>query len=237
MYASIIKVYNLVSNYANKQQQGFITPVEFNSYAESAQMELYHDMVRLLMLAKSNEQRFLTYSRGNYGGKENILDDLSTLLVYNAPLSGTQNVFDLPDNYGYKNEFTYKGREIQLLNGVEASLITKSILNPPTVLNPVGILAQRKLTVLPNSATSDVKATYYKIPESVSPAGVPQSQPPFLDFSLIAGVDAPLISGYRDFELPATQEYKLAVKILSKVGLTIREEVLMQWSNNEQVKE
>lgn len=237
MYASILNVYSLVSNYANKQQQGFITPAEFNSFAESAQMEVFQDTIKLLMLAKNNENRFLTYSRGNYGGKENILDDISTLLVYNTPLSGSQNVFNLPDNYGYKNDFAYKSREIQLLNGVEINLITQSTLNAPTVLHPVGILAQRKLTVLPNSITSNVTATYYKLPESVSPAGVPQTQPPFLDFSLTGGIDAPTITGYRDFELPVTQEYRLATKILNKIGLNIREEILMQWANNEQAKD
>lgn len=234
MYASILNVYTLASNYANKQQQGFVTPSEFNSFAESAQMELFKDLIRLLTFAKDNENKFLTYSRGNYGGKENILDDLSTLLVHDEALSYTQGAFTLPSNYAYKSEFSYKGREIQLVDGVEWNLLRNSKYNPPSVIHPIGLLSQRKLSVLPIAISNNVAATYYKIPQSVDVSGVPQAQPPFLDFELVSGIDAPKVNGYRDFELPVTCEYKLAVKILEKVGLTIREEVLIQWSNQEQ---
>jgi len=233
MYASIINVYTLASNYANKQQQGFVTGSEFNSFAESAQMELFKELTTALSLALVNEQRFITFSRGNYGGIENILDDLNTLLVYDAALTGNVNVYALPDDYGYKSVFTYKDREIELLDGVKMSMIKRGNLNAPSVLHPVGMLSRNTLTVLPNSILSNVKATYYKVPESVNPSGMPQPQPPFLGFDLTAGIDSPKITGYRDFEMPVTCEYKLAARILNKIGINIREEVLMQWANNE----
>lgn len=236
MYASIINVYNLVSSYANKQQQGFISPTEFNSFAESAQMEVFNDTIKLLSLALFNENRFMSYSRGNYGGKENILDDISTLLVYNQPLTYTGNGFDLPEDYAYKNDFTYKGREIQIVSPTEVTMARDNMLNSPSVLHPVGVISQRKLLVFPPSIVTDVKASYYKYPQSVSPTGVPLQQPPFLDFDLSTGIESPKITGYRDFELPVTTEYKIAVKILSKIGLNIREEMLIQWVKLEEIE-
>ena len=53
---SVIEVYTILKNLANKEQKGFITPAVFNSFASIAQRNIINEMFKELEGARRKNQ-------------------------------------------------------------------------------------------------------------------------------------------------------------------------------------
>ena len=103
MAISIDTVYQRVLALANKEQRGYITPQEFNLFANQAQMEIF-------------EQYFYDLNQwsrqhGNdtiYADPITILEQKIEIFHKSSTLSGT-NIFTLPDNLYRLMEVRYGG--------------------------------------------------------------------------------------------------------------------------------
>ena len=233
MTASVQSVYQICKDWCMKQQHGFVTPAEFNVFARNAQNKVFKDLITLFRFALSDRNRFMQYSRGNYGGVENIKDDLRPCLK-EEPLAFDNGVFLLPEDYAYYVALYYQTNEVDVLDKFELGKIQNSYSAQPTQAFPVGTFDSQGVKVLPNSGvkaiTDSITLHYYKYPQGVDANGNPVAQSPTYATTTVNDIAIFNASDSVDFELGQAVEYKLAIEILGYIGLNIREQELIQWS-------
>ena len=61
--ASVREVYNALKDIANKDQRGFVTPTEFNSFAPIAQMNVFNALFKRFMNANAMRKRGIDSGR------------------------------------------------------------------------------------------------------------------------------------------------------------------------------
>lgn len=228
MTASIKSVYDICRNWAMKQQHGFVTPAEFNTFARNAQNEVFKELIALFRFALSDRNRFLQYSRGNYGGFENIKDDLRPCLK-DETLLFDDGVFVMPDDYAYYTALYFENFEVDVVDKHELGKIQNSYHGRPTREFPIGTISSEGIKVLPDTIQDDVILHYYKYPQGIDADGEPTAQSPTYATTTVGDVSVFDPVNSIDFELGQAVEYKLAIKILGYIGINLREEVLMQW--------
>jgi len=153
MAVNINTVYLRVLAIANKEQRGYITPQEFNTLANQAQLDIFeqyfYDLNQFLRLP------------GNDTIHSDAVDMLEEKIgifeVYNSPIgSGTLSELGVHKLGAVYNQTTINGVqtkvEAEKLNPNELRYYTNSPLTAPTVKRPVFIVQQDQITVLPAAA-------------------------------------------------------------------------------------
>ena len=227
MAISIDTVYQRVLALANKEQRGYITPQEFNLFANQAQMDIF-------------EQYFYDINQfGRASGNETEYSDPLTMLnekisifkfqkklVYNKP------VFEkIPLLYRLGVIF-YKGTEVQQVNYSELLNMNKSLLSKPSEILPVFFERQDGYIIKPESIIEKVKAgeanvvcTYVKKPATVNWGYNVVGEHALYDNTISV-----------DFELHPSDETNLVVKILALAGITLKDPGVYQIASSEDNK-
>lgn len=239
MVASVNTVYQLVMRRAAKEEQGFISPEDFNRFARNAQQKEFQRILSEYRKFLANKQRYLTYWKGNYDSLESILDDLLPLRRNSVTLSssGGNNVFQYPDDYAYFIDVEYNGLNVTLVDIADKAFYVNSYDSAPTAAKPVGIRDYNSITLLPNTITANVALSYFKIPQGTTTAGAPSTSQPTWAYTTVASKSVYDATNSIDFELPKHLEYRLATQILQDVGIEIRDGELFQMVQAEDVKE
>lgn len=232
----INEVRNAVLSVLNKNNYGYLSPSDFNLFAQNAQMELYEEYFSSYNKAINFENQRLAgddYADMELSIAETIESFLRTdVLPQVAP---DTNEFYYPsltstgyDSYMVNNVQCYGpngeawGQAEKVSNG-KIYLLLNSSLTKPTTMFPAYVLKDSTVTVYPESIKDGtVKMTYFRYPKvpkwtyRTLANGEPvfdQSQP-----------------DYQDFELPSNDNYKLVMKILQYAGVSIREFEVMQYA-------
>ena len=217
MAVSVDRVYQTVLAIANKEQRGYITPQEFNLFANQAQNEIfesyYYDLYKSL---KVPGNKTVTADL-----RDIIEEKISIFRVVNQPVS--QQI----DSSIYKIE-TVRLRETATNRYYTAEEVTKreydlyhqSLLTTPKVNRPLFYIAQYYIYYSPNDLYNEVRVDYIRRP--IAP-----------NWTYIVVNDKALSNpdtgaGYRDFELHASEEKNLVVKILQFAGVSIKDPMLVQ---------
>ena len=82
--ASVREVYNALSDLANKEQRGFVTPTEFNSFAPIAQQNIFNKLFADLTLAEAMRRRNLDPARDKSKIKQ-LKEDLGAVSYTHSP--------------------------------------------------------------------------------------------------------------------------------------------------------
>ena len=134
---NIDTVYQRVLAIANKEQRGYITPQEFNLFANQAQMDIFEQYfydLKVFQLGPSND---LTYS----DMVDLLQEKIDIFEKYRQPVSMANNgVGTLPDYYRMGELYTNKCGswvEIEKINQNEIHHILNSPLTNPTITYPV----------------------------------------------------------------------------------------------------
>jgi hypothetical protein len=236
----INEVRNTVLSIISKDNRGYITPAEFNSFARQAQLELF-------------DQYFYDYSnnlnktnaRLNNSGYSDITGRLSEVIdrfVIDATLvyDGVSGKFYVPgdnivsDPKPYRimrlaynnNKEIEKVSQSKVLNLISSNLTTPNIYYPVYTLNDYNS-GDASIKVYPTSITSNVSMLYVRHP----------FDPKWTWLSLTGGepVFNQSASDYQDFELPLSDAPRLVVKILQYSGVSIREADVVQLMASEEV--
>jgi hypothetical protein len=244
MAVSIDRVYQKVLALANKEQRGYITPQEFNLFADHAQMEIFEQYFYDLEQFQRTPGNDVSYSDRTTGIENKISyfkrydQDMSSIM------SGWGDVY-LEDNPGQGGEGVYKliavrlrhapgeslvvAEEIQV--GSEQFLYSSSPLTKNTKKRPIywkradsgkGI----SIRIYPkpqisnpydSSVDGTVLVSYIKTP--VKP-----------NWSYVVINDKPLYNSTNavDFELHASEETELVYRILALAGVAIEKPQLTQ---------
>ena len=216
MAVSIDKVYQKVLALANKEQRGYITPQEFNLFADQAQMEIFEQYFYDL-----NQQRRLVGNNTKYADVNDILEEkISTFKV-------TDTIIGLVDGYNIDQENIY--RLINLKHGpstiveevrredweiIQASPLTRSTSDKPLWYRADGKIFINSEKWVPSL---EVSLQYIKKPQKPS-------------WGYVVVNDKPLYSSNAsiDFELHPSEESELVYRILAFAGIAIEKPQLTQ---------
>lgn len=225
MAVNINTVYLRVLAIANKEQRGYITPQEFNTLANQAQLDIFeqyfYDLNQFLRLP------------GNDTIHSDAVDMLEEKIgifeVYNSPIgTGTLSELNVHKLGAVYHQETINGVqtkvEAEKLNPNELRYYINSPLTAPTVKRPVFIVQQDQITVLPVEA-DNLSMNYIKKPADV-----------YWGYTIINDEALYNPSTSIDFQLHASEETELVLKILSLAGVVIRDPQLYQIAATEDAK-
>jgi hypothetical protein len=226
--ADISVVYNTLKDLANKDQQGFISPTEFNRFANIAQLNIFNGLFDELKDAKRLSRSGYNPMRDKSRIKR-IEEDLSyfSKKITQPKASGK---FAKPDDLARIIGVTTAGsimlnqstkKPIELCYDEEKiERILVSNLSAPTAEFPVALVSEF-LHVFPTTVNK-IEIRYYKYPESTV-SGVRDPNPPTYSF---AGT-------LRDFELPDHYTSDLVYEIGKMIGLNLRDTDIVNYTSQE----
>lgn len=238
MAVSVDTVYQRVLAILNKEQRGYVTPQEFNLFANQAQLDIF-------------EQYFYDINQfGRIPGNDTEFSDMLNLLnekinifevdadmIFNAT---TQHWNPPADLYRigtiiYNNTTTSKSlypnpntiittvtpTEVERINFNEFLYINQSAYTKPTNSRPVFVAGDEGYKVYGNvELTTNVRCNYIKKPAQVAWA-----------YQMVFGEALYNANESVDFELHPSEETELVIKILEFAGLVVKDIGLYQVAN------
>ena len=235
MAISVDTVYQKVLAILNKEQRGYVTPQEFNLFANQAQLDLFEQYFYDI-----NQFGRLPGNDTEYSDMLNILNEkISPFEVTSGDLNHDNTKFELPtDLYRlgtviYSNTTT-DGFGTSTTEQIEAERVAKneilyinsSPLTKPKNTRPIYTQNTSGINVYGDSElTSDVKCNYIKKPTT-----------PQWAYQIV--FDEPLYDAANsvDFELNPSEETELVIKILEMAGLLIKDYNLYNVANQEEIE-
>ena len=225
-------VRNTVMAIINKDNNGYITPDEFNLFAKQAQLEIF-------------EQYFYDYtnwvnkrnSRLANDGYSDIQKQISeTIDSFSDQATLTYNsgagAFPAPADSYFVNVLLYGNKEIEYVAQTKIMNLISSNLTTPNVSYPAYYTKEQFFYIYPTTIQTNVSALYVRYPVD-----------PKWTYTVVSG--SPIFNqsagDYQDFELPQSAQNDLVFKILSYAGVNIRENDVVQFAmageNTEQTKQ
>ena len=254
MSVSIDTVYQRVLGILNKEQRGYVTPQEFNLFANQAQLDLfeqyfydinqfgrmpgndteYSDMLDLLnkKIAPFETQSALTYNlTDNYYPLPSDMYRLGTVIYTNTT---TRDLYPSPTqiaNYPPNDPVIYRQTlsnqiEAERVNGNELLYLNLSPLTKPKNSMPIYASKNGNINVYGDEElTSGVKCNYIRKPAKVE-----------WKYQMVYG-EALYDATYSvDFELDPSEETELVIKILEFSGLSVKDIQMYQIAAQEEVR-
>jgi len=219
---NIDTVYQRVLALANKEQRGYITPQEFNLFANQAQMDIFeqyfYDINQFGRVPGNNKP---------HSDPLDILEDKLDIFHTTFALSGSDNIFSLPSIY-YRSivTLTDDGFEIQKVSVKEAMQISQASLTSPTLKRPIYYIDNNnRINIIPSTITSGM-FHYYRAPTTVQWSGynTPSGQ-------LYNEAES------TNFELHLSEEPNLVLNILKLAGIAMKDPSLYQLGAAEEAKD
>jgi len=215
---NIDTVYQKVLALANKEQRGYITPQDFNLFAEHAQMEIidqyFYDI---------NQFGRIPGNSTEYSDMLGLLDEKLSILKRSSSPTATNGLIArsfLPTNL-YKIGSLYHSHnnynvEIEEVNKNELFNINKSPLARPTLSRPIYVNTASGLELYPQSISS-VDITYVKRPVK-----------PNWNYVVVNEKALYNSTGSNNFEVHQSEETELVYRILALSGVAIEKPMLTQ---------
>ena len=219
MAVSIDTVYQRVLVLANKEQRGYITPQEFNLFANQAQMDIF-------------EQYFYDINQfGRFPGNGTEYSDMLNYLEEKISLFENSKNVNINANGEFYNigaqitdlyrvgTVSYSGAICEKVNANLMETVLNSPLLKPNTYNPIYSLKDNKIYIYPISIIDPITVNYIKRPPTVKwtylvTDGNPVYEPNQPDF--------------QSFELHDSEETELVIKILQLAGITLKDPSLYQ---------
>tara|TARA_R100000664_G_C2736213_1_gene125628 strand:+ start:206 stop:877 length:672 start_codon:yes stop_codon:yes gene_type:complete len=200
---NIDTVYQKVLAFANKEQRGYITPQEFNLFADQAQKEIFEQYFYDL-----NQFARLPAGSGEYSDITRNINE--KIAMFEDSDTGTTLATDL-----YRlGTVIFNGREVEEVQQDEFLYINKSPLTKPTGTRRVYVrVAGNEIDLHPSGGSNNVEYTYIRIPSKPSWGYFVVGDKALYDSSA---------SKTTHFELHPSEETELVYRILKYAGLSMR---------------
>jgi hypothetical protein len=227
----INEVRNTVMAVLNKDNNGYVTPEEFNLFAKQAQLEVFEDY----FFRYRNAVTMMNSRTSNSGYADllkqtgEVIDSFSedATLVLDSGSS-----FKLPANYYSINQVIYGGKEVEPVTQYKILNLLSSNLTAPSTGYPAYVQRDRAadgsdlITVYPTTINTGVSAFYVRYPLD-----------PKWTYTQVGG--SPLFNqsavDYQDFELPLSNFNDIVLRILQYAGVNIREYEVAQFAKQEEM--
>jgi hypothetical protein len=224
---------NTVLSIISKDNNGYLTPEEFNLLSRQAQLEIFTQYMYDLNNAINKQNARLNGGSGYSNVPAQLTEVLDRFLVEDVlAYDGTTLKFYMPSDNpaqpdepaAYKVErLTYnESREIEKVSHTKALNLVASNLTAPTLLFPVytlnenGTSGQASIQVYPTSiGAGDVTISYLRYPRD-----------PKWTYTSLTGGEALFnqsASDFQDFEIPISDSVRLVILICKYAGVSVRE--------------
>jgi len=227
MAISIDTVYQRVQAILNKENRGYISPQEFNLFANQAQLEIFEQYFFDL-----NQYERLPKKDTEYSNLVKTINERISKFKTSATLTYTTSYFVLPTNLHKLGTVIYNSttpvEEIDQKNLLEYTL---SPLTSPSTTNPVytqniqTTSSVWSVVVYPSTITSLITATYIRKPNEVSWSS-----------QTVVGNALYDATNSTNFELHDSEETSLVIKILLYAGLSIKSADIAQLADAKETK-
>ena len=221
MSVSVDTVYQRVLSILNKEQRGYVTPQEFNLFANQAQLDLFEQYFYDI-----NQFGRLNGNSTEYSDMLTILNEKINLFETTADAVYSTDHFDLPSDLYRLGTIIYNNIEVERVNANEFLYINSAPLTKPKDTRPIYVSNQAGFKAYGDSElTSGVKCNYIRKPATVK-----------WGYNIVLGNALYNSSTSTDFELHPSEETELVIKILELAGISTRELQLYQVAASEEIK-
>ena len=232
----INSVRNTVLFLLNKDNRGYIAPLEYNYFAKQAQLEIFEqyfsDYSKAVQLQNSRKKAI------GYGDTVSQIQNKIDIFIvssvlsyfdgttYNSP-GGEDDYFILPENLYKLINITYKGKVAQGVPTSKFDMLNSSNLTAPSITYPMYKRNGSNLFVRPLSI-------YYtaQTPQGIEPPlicnYVRKPIDPVWGYNTISNDPVYNSDSSTNFEIPSSDETSLVIKICKLAGLSIRENDVVQ---------
>ena len=220
MAISVNTVYQRVLIIANKEQRGYITPQEFNLYANQAQMDIFEQYFYDLNQFARMPSVGIEYSDVDEKIDEKLSIFKSTISGGGASISFPVDLYKIGTIWDSNN-----ATEIHKVDHRELTYMLNSPLATPTAQRPVYVIDANQISVTPNVAS--ILFRYIRTPLI-----------PKWTYTVVneqAQYNASAV-GLQNFELHPSDEVNLVIKILEFAGVTIKDPNLYQIAAQEEMR-
>lgn len=234
MAVSIDTVYQRVLAILNKEQRGYVTPQEFNLFANQAQLDIFEQYFYDI-----NQFGRIPGNDTEYSDMLNILNEKINIFETTSDMVWSNNYWNTPANLYrlgtivYENTITTKSLyptpntvvtttvpvEAERINYNEYLYIAQSGMTKPRNSRPVFVASTQGYKVYGDSEITleDVKCNYIKNPSEAA-----------WGYQMVFGEALYDASTSVDFELHASEETELVIKILEFAGLSLQDPQMYQ---------
>ena len=227
MAISVDTVYQRVQSILSKENRGYLTPQEFNLFANQAQLEVFEQY-----FFDINQFERLPKKDTEYSNLVKLTEEKLSKFKTSAALTFSSTYFEMPSNMHKLGTVVYNGTTpVEAIDQKNLLEYTLSPLTSPSTTNPVYIQNIQtsssvwSVTVYPSTITSLITAYYVRKPVSVEWAG-----------TSVNGVSLYNSGNSQDFELHDSEEASLVIKILLYTGLSIKAGDIATVADNKETK-
>ena len=234
MSISVDTVYQRVLSILNKEQRGYVTPQEFNLFANQAQLDLFEQYFYDI-----NQFGRIPGNNTEYSDMLNILNEKINIFESSAVPGRVGLYFTFPpDMYRlgtvvYKNETTNsfgvtstEAIEAERINANEFLYINSSPLTKPQNIRPIFVANSNGIRIYGDSEITEntnVEIQYIRKPAKVE-----------WKYQTIFGEALYDATYSANFELHPSDETELVIKILELAGLLVKDLSVYQIANSEE---
>jgi len=222
-------IYQRVLAISNKEQRGYVTPQEYNVFANAAQADIFEQYfydLNQFMRRPGNDTRFADTI-------DSIEEKISLFEKYDTALSYDSDHYNLPSDLYKINSVLFNDKEATNISLKDLKYILASNLTLPTNNQPIyvknsdGLVVYGSKTTTPfwETKTSGAKITYIKNPATVKWGFVMVNNEPLYD-----------PSNSTNFELHASEQRNLVNKILELAGISMESADVYQASDKEDIE-
>ena len=211
-YISVDTVYQKVLMFANKEQRGYITPQEFNLFADMAQMEIFEQYFYDL------DQRLRSNSNSDeYANVRNNIQEKITKFETSDTGTGAINGDQVYRLGSIRIGAVGESREVEEVQQKDLIYILRGPLTKPTSKRPIYVRSSSSIAVYPENVSFTYN--YIRRPNKPNWTYVVVNERPMWD---------PSNSSMRHFELHSAEESELVYKILKFAGVSMRRDDIMK---------
>ena len=199
-------VYQRVLALANKEQRGYITPLEFNLLANQAQLDIFEQYFYDI-----NQFATIKDIGAEYSDAVDTLEEKISIFETSAVVSGGTT---LPSNlYRLGTVILGNANEVEQIEQKKFLYINSSPLTVPTNRRPIYTRSGNSISVYGdggNQIFTGIRCNYVKQPNSVN-----------WGYNVVVDKALYNASASTNFELHNAEETKLVIKILELAGIVI----------------
>jgi hypothetical protein len=215
----INEIRNTVLYFLSKDGRGYLTPLEFNSFAEMAQRSIFESdfsAYNRLIIQQSNR-----LTNGEFADlPKNLRERIDRFSQY-APLSKSGDTWTYAVTDVHRVEgLTYNTTDIEEVSKLDINKLNNTPLVSNSTTYPVYTRVGKNFRVFPSSITTGVEMYYLRTPIS-----------PKWTYNTVGGnpLFNPSLSDYKDFDMHESCFEVLVSKILSYAGISINSQEITNY--------
>ena len=205
---------NLVHFILNKESRGYITPLEFNTFAKQAQQEIvdgyFHDYNKAFVTrdTRVNQKEILKKTKEN----------LDKFIVPPTSLTYDNGLFVEPDDFYVTINLLYNNKEVENVDRDKLWFLLQSNMTEPSLMYPIYVKYDGNYKVYPETIEDGIELIYFRLPKD----------PNWTYFMINEdAVFNPSDPNYQDLEIGHDDKMNITMRILRYAGLNIREQEIV----------